>query len=75
MTEQVLLPGDVIANSEQELPQDILRIKRAVEEKFALEIMPDHFESLRVNAEHQSIWAPREPLAVPSEFTETGRKA
>ena len=75
MTERILLPGDVIANSEQELPQEFLKVKRLAEEKAALEILPDHFESLRVNAEHASIWAPREPLASPAHFSESGHNA
>jgi hypothetical protein len=75
MSELILLPGDLIANSEQELPQEFLNVKREAEAKAALEVLPDEVTNARVAQEHASIWAPREPLAVPSEFTESGRKA
>ena len=75
MTERILLPGDVIANSEQELPQEVLDLKRLAEALAQIEVLPDEVTNARVAQEHASIWAPREPLAVPSEFTESGRKA
>ena len=75
MSGLILLPGDPIANSEQELSQEVLELKRLAEEQAALEVLPDEVTNARVAQEHASIWAAREPLAVPSEFTESGRKA
>ncbi len=75
MPERLLLPGSVIDAMTLELPPDVLRTKLAAEEKAALEMLSDHLESLRVNAEHASIWQEREPLATPANFTESGRKA
>lgn len=75
MSELILLPGDVIANSENELSQEFLDVKRAAEEKAALEVLPFEAEKARVTAEHASIWPGLEPLASPAVLSESERKA
>ncbi len=71
MSDLILLPGDVIANSENELSQEFLNIKRTVEEKAQAEVLPDEFTNARVAQEHASIWAAPEPLATPADFNES----
>ena len=70
-----LIFADVIGASSLELPPDVLAKKLAAEQQSMIEVLPDEVTNARVAQEHQSIWASPEPLAVPAEFTETGRKA
>jgi len=75
MSELILFPGDPISISEQELPQKVLDLKRAAEEKSQAEVLPDEYTNARVAAEHRSIWEDPNPFASPSVLSESGRKA
>ena len=77
--EMKLLPGDPIAASSLELPQEQLLKKLAVERRAQEEVLPFEQEKFAVTRDHvaaqASIWGPSPNHGFPVELSNNGRKA